>query len=307
VQNRKQDIEDIFAICHDGCIEKAIVTGDEVKLEIGLLYITELIDPNHRFLNLTLKKVKSVEFDAWTDEKTIITSWDEIVSFRIELLSTETDESGRIVIHSRCDHAPDIKFSGGKLIIDCEDYELFDEAGNPLSVEKLEEYSSYYWNVKFGSVKNNASLIEAFYQSFAKGDAEGMVSCYDDAIIFSDPAFGELKGDNAKNMWRMLIANSKGNTKISFDHVQADDKTGSANWVAEYIFSQTGRKVINKISASFEFANGKIVRHTDRFNLWKWSRQALGWKGWLLGWTPLMKNKIQKQTNKLLSAYKSKR
>lgn len=160
---------------------------------------------------------------------------------------------------------------------------------------------------KIGSVHNNASLIEAFYKSFAKGDAEGMVSCYDPNIVFTDPAFGTLKGDDAKNMWRMLVANGKGQTKISFDNVKANDKTGSANWTAAYTFSQTGRKVINKISASFEFSNGKIIRHTDHFNLWKWSRQALGWKGYLLGWSSLMKNKIQIQTNKLLSAYKSKR
>lgn len=156
-------------------------------------------------------------------------------------------------------------------------------------------------------MKNNKALIQAFYQSFANADAEEMVACYDNAIIFTDPAFGTLHGDDAKNMWRMLIANGKGNTKISFSDVKADEKTGSANWTAEYTFSQTGRKVINKISASFEFANGKIVRHTDHFNLWKWSGQALGWKGWLLGWTPFMKNKIQKQTHKLLSAYKSKK
>lgn len=156
-------------------------------------------------------------------------------------------------------------------------------------------------------MENNKILIRNFYQSFANTDAEGMIACYDDAIVFTDPAFGTLKGDDAKNMWRMLIANSKGKTKINFSDVKADDKTGSAHWIAEYTFSQTGRKVINKISASFEFANGKIVRHTDHFNLWKWSGQALGWKGWLLGWTPFMKNKIQKQTHKLLSAYKSKK
>jgi ketosteroid isomerase-like protein len=154
---------------------------------------------------------------------------------------------------------------------------------------------------------DNKALIQTFYQSFAKGDAEGMISCYDDHITFTDPAFGELKGDDAKNMWRMLIANSKGNTKIRFDNVKAGEKTGSADWIAEYTFSQTGRKVINRISASFEFSDKKIIRHTDHFNLWKWSSQALGWKGLLLGWTPFMKNKIQKQTNKLLSVYKSKR
>lgn len=148
----------------------------------------------------------------------------------------------------------------------------------------------------------NTDLINNFYASFAKADADGMVNCYDENIIFSDPAFGELKGNDAKNMWRMLL--SRGNDiKITFENVQADDKSGSANWRAEYVYSQTGRKVINKISAQFEFQNGKIIKHTDRFNLWRWTQQALGWKGYLLGWSSFMKKKIQKQTNQLLKIY----
>lgn len=152
----------------------------------------------------------------------------------------------------------------------------------------------------------NSELINKFYESFACADAEGMVSCYADEIIFTDPAFGELHGEDAKNMWRMLIKSSKGEIKISFNRVNADDKTGSANWVAEYVFSKTGRQVINKISAQFEFQNGKIIRHTDHFDLWRWSQQALGLTGYLLGWSSFMKNKIQKQTKSLLKTHTKK-
>ncbi len=152
----------------------------------------------------------------------------------------------------------------------------------------------------------NHELINSFYESFARTDAEGMVSNYADDIVFSDPAFGEQKGDDAKNMWRMLIANSKGNLKITFGNVHADDTSGSANWVAEYPFSKTGRHVVNKIAARFEFHNGKITRHTDHFDLWKWSQQALGWKGYVFGRTTFMKNKIQEQTKILLKAYRVK-
>ncbi len=150
---------------------------------------------------------------------------------------------------------------------------------------------------------SNTELIQNFYESFARSDAEGMINCYDQNIVFNDPAFGKLTGDDAKNMWRMLIGRNKGSIKITFDNVIANETSGSANWTAEYVFSQTGRKVINKIAASFEFENGKIIRHTDQFDLWKWSRQAMGWKGFLLGWTTFMKSKIQKQTNYLLKSY----
>lgn len=140
----------------------------------------------------------------------------------------------------------------------------------------------------------NQELIEHFYISFKNGDAKGMIDCYDANIIFSDPVFLELKGEEACNMWRMLLSSSKGQLKISFSNIEADNKSGSADWTAEYIFSKTGRTVINKIHAEFEFQNGKIIRHRDHFNLWQWSRQALGWKGLFFGWTPFMKAGIRK-------------
>ncbi|CAN5808087.1 nuclear transport factor 2 family protein [soil metagenome] len=154
---------------------------------------------------------------------------------------------------------------------------------------------------------NNQEIIQNFYTAFSKGDAEGMISCYDPAIIFTDPAFGELKGEDAKKMWRMLIERSKGEIKITFDNVKADERSGSANWVAEYKFAQTGRKVINKIKAVFEFRDGKIIRHTDHFSMWNWAKQALGFKGFLLGGTSFLKARIQKQTNGLLKNYSSEK
>ncbi len=153
---------------------------------------------------------------------------------------------------------------------------------------------------------NNTNLIRKFYESFAKGDAEEMVSCYDTTIQFQDPAFGILKGDDVKNMWAMLIDLSKGNLKITFDNVKADDKTGTANWTAEYVFSQTGRKVINHVTAHFEFKDRKIVKHTDKFKFWTWTRQALGWKGYLFGWTNFMHKKVQENANAKLKKYSKK-
>lgn len=149
----------------------------------------------------------------------------------------------------------------------------------------------------------NSELIRTFYNSFSRHDAEGMVQCYADSIIFSDPAFGQLHGDDAKNMWRMLVQNSRGQLKISFSDVEAGEKSGSAKWIAEYTLSKTGRHVVNRISAHFEFADGKITKHNDQFDLWKWSAQALGWKGLLLGWTTFMKQRIQQQARSALRAY----
>jgi limonene-1,2-epoxide hydrolase len=150
-------------------------------------------------------------------------------------------------------------------------------------------------------------LIDTFYKAFQELDAETMVSCYHDNIIFEDPAFGILKGERAKNMWRMLCKSQKGKDfKVSYSNIKANEDEGSATWEAFYTFSKTKRKVHNTIEAHFEFKDGKIIKHTDTFNLHKWSKQALGLKGFILGNTNYFSNKLKTQTNKLLDSFEKK-
>ena len=150
-------------------------------------------------------------------------------------------------------------------------------------------------------------LIEKFYQAFAKLDAEAMVSCYHKDIRFEDPAFGVLEGEHAKNMWRMLCESQKGkNFIVHSSRIIANENTGSAHWEAHYTFSKTGRKVHNKIDAEFTFKDGLIFQHTDRFNLHSWARQAMGFKGFLLGCTSFFKKKLNAQTNKLLKSFEAR-
>jgi hypothetical protein len=72
------------------------------------------------------------------------------------------------------------------------------------------------------------------------------------------------------------------------------------------IFSRTGRKVHNKISASFVIEDGLILEHIDEFNLYNWSKQAMGIKGYLLGKTSFFRNKLQQKTNLLLNEFEEK-
>ncbi|MBG6131606.1 ketosteroid isomerase-like protein [Aquimarina sp. EL_43] len=145
-------------------------------------------------------------------------------------------------------------------------------------------------------------LIETFYTGLSNLDAETMISCYHDDVVFEDPGFGKLKGNRAKGMWRMLCKNAR-NFRVEFSQVEANDQNGSAHWEAWYSFSKTGRSVHNKIDAQFEFKDGKIIKHTDDFNLHRWASQAIGWKGALLGGTSFFKKKLIRQTNKMLDKF----
>ena len=151
----------------------------------------------------------------------------------------------------------------------------------------------------------NEELINTFYRAFQTLDAETMASCYASDVQFSDPVFSNLQGTEVADMWRMLTSKAQ-DFSITFDGVRADGQKGEAHWIATYTFSQTGRTVVNDIRASFVFRNGKIIRHQDQFSLWKWAGQALGMKGLLLGWTPLVKNAVQAQAAKGLKIFRSK-
>lgn len=128
------------------------------------------------------------------------------------------------------------------------------------------------------------------------------MACYAPDIRFSDPVFPALVGDEARGMWRMLCARGT-DLRIEFSDVRTDGTTGSAHWEAWYSFSASGRKVHNIIDASFTFQGGLIATHTDRFDLWRWSRQALGPVGTLLGWSPLLTNKVRRQAATALDRY----
>ncbi len=155
-------------------------------------------------------------------------------------------------------------------------------------------------------MNSNEQIIEEFYAAFASQNPETMASCYHEDIVFEDPAFGILKGKDAADMWHMLIERAKGNLEISFSDIQANDKAGSAKWVAKYHFAKTNRNVINKIKASFEFKDGLIIKHTDHFDFHEWSKQALGITGILLGWSSFLRKKVQKQALESLRKYQQK-
>ena len=148
----------------------------------------------------------------------------------------------------------------------------------------------------------NEELLQKFYTCFQQGDPDGMTACYHPDIVFSDPVFQTLKGERASGMWHMLLGRSK-DIKVIFRDIQADQLNGSAHWEARYTYSATGHKVHNIIDARFRFQDGKILVHQDTFDIRKWASQALGLRGRLLGWTPLMQKTIRQRAAQTLEAY----
>jgi ketosteroid isomerase-like protein len=153
---------------------------------------------------------------------------------------------------------------------------------------------------------DNAAVIASFYDAFGRRDAEAMVACYHPEVRFSDPVFLDLRGPHAGNMWRMLCERAA-DLEIEASDISADESSGRAHWEARYTFSATGRPVHNRIEARFRFEDGQIIEHRDAFPLWRWTRMALGPAGTLLGWSPLVQNKVRAQAAAGLAVFERDR
>lgn len=151
-------------------------------------------------------------------------------------------------------------------------------------------------------MNNNEVVIQKFYNAFAELDYKTMQNSYADNAIFNDPVFGILQGNEIKAMWQMLCMNAK-DFSLTFNSVNSDEEYGTCNWTASYTFSKTGRRVVNNIKAHMRFQKDKIIEHTDEFDMYKWSRQALGFPGIFLGWSGYLKNKIRVQARKQLEKF----
>jgi len=148
----------------------------------------------------------------------------------------------------------------------------------------------------------NEELIHKFYTSFTQKNSQGMVECYSDTIEFEDPVFGKISGNKPKAMWMMLLERSSG-LVVSYSNVKSTDEGGSADWIAEYDFTKTNRRVTNHVHAEFTIRDGKITNHKDSFSLWKWAGMALGISGYLMGFTPMVQNKIKSEAMTGLELY----
>ena len=151
--------------------------------------------------------------------------------------------------------------------------------------------------------------VEALYAAFAQLDGVAMQACYAAEARFDDEVFALTGAPQIGAMWRMLCESARAqglsHWKLDVRDIRCEGRSGSAHWEAHYRFAASGRPVHNIVEAEFEFdAGGLILRQRDRFDFWRWSRQALGAPGLLLGWTPLLRNKVRQQAAARLKKFR---
>ena len=151
------------------------------------------------------------------------------------------------------------------------------------------------------TVSANEATLQRLHAAFARRDGATMAACYHAEAHFRDPVF-DLHGNEIGAMWRMLCSRSK-ELRIESTGLEVDGDTGRADWQAWYPFSTTVRNVHKRVHSEYRFRDGLIVDQVDAFPFWRWSRQALGSLGLLLGWTPLLRGKVSAKANKALAHY----
>ncbi len=157
------------------------------------------------------------------------------------------------------------------------------------------------------TAEENRKRIADFYAAFGARDGDAMAAHYAPGSTFRDPAFGELSGEEAGDMWRMLTGRAT-DLRIELPAHDATADTGTANWIAHYTFATTGRPVVNDIQARFRFADdGRFAEHIDDFSFHTWSKQALGTIGTLLGWTPILPAMTKKKARAQLDEFRAAR
>ena len=158
-------------------------------------------------------------------------------------------------------------------------------------------------------MSDTRAVVERFYEALARRDANAMAACYADDASFTDPVFGELRGEAVRDMWRMLLGRSSGDMTVSVQFLggATDGTTQQLFATISYTFSRTGYKVRNEIATFMKFRDEKIVQQIDDFNFYRWSRQAFGIAGWLAGWTPAFRRKVQAEAAAGLARFQARR
>ncbi|MAO63894.1 MAG: ketosteroid isomerase [Balneola sp.] len=151
-------------------------------------------------------------------------------------------------------------------------------------------------------MNENKACIQKLYTGLQDLDAETMMSCYHSEATFQDPVFQLSSKEEIGAMWGMLCSGAR-EFELDFEVLDADENRGRARVEASYLFSITSRKVHNEIEAKFKFKDGLILRHRDDFRFYRWSRQAFGATGMLLGWMPFFQKQVQKRAYKNLKKF----
>ncbi len=160
---------------------------------------------------------------------------------------------------------------------------------------------------------SNAEIVNKFFSYYKTHDYEGMHSCLDENVKFSDFAF-KIQGNQVKAMWHWFCVPYPSRKKPvdipEFEIIQSNDDVVVAKYRVKYLYGDKQRHVDYFIKASFVIQNDKIVEQTDTFsNILpsKFTEMALGFPLQFLALSPLtswiIRSLVQKKAAEKLNQF----
>ena len=134
---------------------------------------------------------------------------------------------------------------------------------------------------------SNADIVNKFFSCYKAHDHEGMHSCLDENVKFSDFAF-KIQGKEVKAMWHWFcVPYLKREDPVDvtkFEIIRSEGDIVEAKYRVSYLYGDKQRPVIYFINSRFVIQNDKIVEQTDTFNTIlpsKFTEMALGFPRFL--------------------------
>jgi hypothetical protein len=116
-------------------------------------------------------------------------------------------------------------------------------------------------------------LVEQFLTAYQSLNHNAMAACCHQSARFADIAFRLNGRKQIHAMWHMICENG---IEVEVQTVEERGDEVHARVVDTYVFSDTGRPVVNPILCRFQFRDGLIIEHLDECDALEWARQAFG-------------------------------
>ena len=156
---------------------------------------------------------------------------------------------------------------------------------------------------------SSKEIVERFFNNYQKHDINGMQSCLDNDVKFSDFAF-DIQGREVKAMWHWFCVPYSPRAKPidvpEFEVVKSDNDTVSAKYRVSYLYGDKQRPVDYVIESHFRLKNDKIVEQKDTFSNiseFEFAKMAFGFPVQLLALTPLLHIMVRKKAAEKLKQF----
>lgn len=132
---------DIFCIFHDGSFSEFIRNKKNINFTVDIKYLSRLVNPIFSSFKGQMINCSKLEYHLHREEDVIITDLKTLSELYLEISYAQVINGCVAVICYSHDNN-----LGGNLVFVAENIVIFDEAGQVIEIDELNEICKLYWN-----------------------------------------------------------------------------------------------------------------------------------------------------------------